>query len=495
MRRNNIIVLVNCQPIAQLHQQYPSIVMQPQTGEVPLGLLYLAGELEHSGFDVVIKDNTITSIPNDELADEIAALSPLLVGFSLLAFNVRNVRDVARLFKHQCPDIPLVLGGPHATILPMEFAMLDFVDVVITHQGELSLKNIAIQVKNGEFKPTVNPAQKVIRGVPPESLDDLQLPARHLIDLNKYKRLSYVMDITPTDYVCSSRGCPFKCAFCSSKTFWEQRYFKRTPRFVVDEIEKLIEDYGSQGIYFREDNFTVSRKHVQDVCKEIIARNLKIKWECESRVDTLKKEDLELMKEAGCSGIWCGVESGSQKILDAIMKGYNIEQVRRFFNWCKEIDLPVAACFMIGFPHETAQDIISTYELSLSLSAKWVQFATYVGFPKSEVYEEILRSSLWEARWEDVFISRNENFTTSQLYALEFSMNRDAAIFLSHLSSSTSERPHTFYGAWKKLLWYLNHPSQVIQKVKTLSHGHEKPSPSFYELLSKFSKELHRSNP
>jgi len=487
-----------------LYNLYPSIVMRPQYGEIPLGVLYLAGELEHAGFDVVIKDNTIEHLPNDKLAEEIAALFPLFVGFSLLLFNVRSTRDVARLFKEDNPDIPVIFGGPHATIFPMKQALLNFVDIVITHQAEISLRDIAEQIRSGSFSPPREPHKKIIKGVPPNSLDDLALPARHLIDMNKYRRASYVLDVTPTDFICSSRGCPFQCAFCSSKFFWERKYFRRSAKLVVDEIEMLIEKYETKGIYFREDNFTVSRKHVISICEEIIKRNIKFKWECESRVDTISKDDLALMKKAGCAGIWCGVESGSQKILDSIMKGYKVEQVRDFFNWCQELEIPVAACFMLGLPGETAQDILETYELAVNLPAKWVQFATYIGFPKSEIYDKILKNSLWEACWEDVFITRNEHFTSSQLYSLEFAMNRDANMIAnSEVNNDDSSVVEVKTRLLRGFGWYLTHPLKIPGKfnliLKTIFSGNtelpDKEPETFYQLLEKFSQEKQRSNP
>jgi len=494
MRGSKPVVLVVCEPVEGLYEQYPSIVMKPYIGEIPLGVLYLAGELERTGFEVVIKDNTIDKVPNEELATEISFLSPLLVGFSLTLFNIRNSRDVARLFKEECPNTPVIFGGPHATIMPAEQAILDFVDIVITQQGEISLREIAEQLSNGSYSRVEDPEKKIIRGKSPASLDDLAFPARHLVNINKYSRKSLAMNITPTDYMCSSRGCPFQCAFCSSSIFWEHKYYTRKPTSIVDEIEVLMGEYGSKGIYFREDNFTVSRKHVLGVCEEIIRRKLDIRWECESRIDTLSKEDLAIMKEAGCNGIWCGVESGSQRILDSIKKGYKSKQVQNFFDWCREVDISTFACFMLGFPGENKEDILETYELATNLPVKRVQFATYVGFPKSEIYEKILRKSLWEAKWEDVLITRNEEFTTNQLYTMETVMNRDANKKIAN-DFKTNE-----LSIWiKRIIKSLINPYKAIKIIglilyKKLSTATGKQE-NIYELLDRFSRERQRSNP
>ena len=492
MRRSKPVVLVICEPVENLYEQYPSIVVKPYIGEIPLGVLYLAGELERAGFEVVVKDNTIDKIPNERLAAEISSLSPLLVGFSLTLFNIRNSRDVARLFKEESSNVPVIFGGPHATIMPTEQAILDFVDIVITHQGEISLREIAEQIRHGSYFPVGDPKKKIVRGKTPLSLDDLAFPARHLVDINKYNRKSLAMDITPTDYMCSSRGCPFQCAFCSSKIFWERKYYTRKPSSIVDEIETLMGKYGSKGIYFREDNFTI-RKHNLGVCKEMIRRKLDIKWECESRVDTVSKEDLAIMKEAGCAGIWCGVESGSQRILDSIKKGYKIKQVQNFFDWCRDVDISTFACFMLGFPGENKEDILETYELAINLPVKRVQFATYVGFPRSEIYDEILKNSLWEARWEDILITRNEKFTTKQLYTMEAVMNRDA-----NKTIAVDTKPGL--SIWiKRIIKSFLDPYEAIKRMKSillkrLSAATGKQE-NIYELLDRFSRERQRSNP
>ena len=496
MKDNNLVVLVLCLPILNLYEKYPSVVMKPQMKEIPLGLLYLAGELEKNGFQVIIKDNTIEQLSNEKLAIELAGLNPLLIGFSILAFNVRSSRDVARLVKKYNPGIPVVFGGPHATLMPLEQANYNFVDVVITGMGEISLVKIAKKIRDGSFSSREIPLNKIIRGEFPGSIDDIALPARHLVHLPAYRRRSFVLDCEPVDFITSSRGCPFTCRFCSSKSYWNRRYFKRNPALVVDEIELLIETYDSVGIYFREDNFAVDKKQVLAICNEIINRKLKIDWECESRVDTISKDVLAKMKQAGCKAIWCGIESGSQKILDNIKKGYTLKQVTDFVEWCHELGIDVGACFMLGFPNETADDIKKTYDFAAELPVKWANFSTYVGFPKSELYEDYLKTSLWESRWEDVLITRNESFTTAQLYQLEKVMNRDLAK-IKQKTGVTARRDLLLY--YLKVFFSLFiHPGKFPGKLKNLYYKITKIRTNdlpFDKLLLKFAAEENDSNP
>ncbi len=463
------VVLVLCEPIDALFYQYPSIVMIPQTGEVPLGILYIASVLEKSGFNVVVINNAIEHLSEEQLVSTILSHSPFLVGFSLLVFNVIQTDRVASRLKELAPSTVIVYGGPHATIMPQKQADKNHVDLVITHQGEITLTRIAREIRDCGFSPFKKNTEKIYRGEAVTNLDALPFPARHLIDISKYRRRSYVLEIEPVDFLCSSRGCPFNCTFCSSKTVWDRRYYLRSAKSVVDEIEHLISNYGSQGIYFREDNFTVSSEHVLTICAEIKRRGIVIPWECESRVDTIDKKVLEKMREAGCRAIWCGVESGSQRILDKLKKGYSLEQVGSFCESCKDVGIDVGACFMLGFPSETIYDIEKTYNFAISLPVKWVLFATYVGFPGSQLFDEIRERNLWDASWEDILIARNEYFSSSELYELESAMNRDARKHLNGKESLTLNESGKNILSIRKVFsfFYLivKHPFVFLKKI------------------------------
>lgn len=425
-----------------------------------MGVLYLAGELEKAGFRPIIFDFTVDPHPTDEALEELDKLDPLMVGFSVTLLNVRFACELAGELKFRRPDVPIVFGGPHVTILPRKHASYDFVDFVVINEGELALVEIAKQVQLGTINTAVSPDKKIIQGQHP-NLDKLALPTRHLIDMENYRRRGQVMDVSPTDIVCTSRGCPFNCAFCSSKTIWHQKYYMRSPEKVVDEIEFLMSKYETKGIYFREDNFTVSRRHVMGICDEIKKRDLDILWECESRVDTVTREMLTAMKEAGCSGIWCGVESGSPRILKKIRKGFTVGKVLSFYEWCRALDIPTHAMFMLGFPGETPDDLRESYELALKLPTNKVQFATYCGFPGSEMYDEIKGGELVVAQWEDLLISHNEYFTLEQLYELEAAMNYQAN--RNRVKTGSKEISLKRIGRW---LSYIAHPKLGWQVVK-----------------------------
>ncbi|NQU19467.1 radical SAM protein, partial [bacterium] len=271
-----------------------------------------------------------------------------------------------------------------------------------------------------------------------------------------YSRKAEVLEETPADVLYTSRGCPYNCAFCSSSLIWKRTYSKRNGNAVTNEIEHLINKYKSKAIIFREDNFTCNKEHVIDICRNIISRKINIPWECESRIDNLSPDIIAYMAKAGCRAMWFGIESGSPKILNQILKGITLSQARNVFKLCKEAGIRTGAAFMLGFPNENIEDIIMTRDFALELNADITYFAVYVGFPFSSLYKYFLNNKLIEFKYRDVLITRNENFSFRQLQIMERKMQ---SYMNFHKSIRTSLRsPKLFLNGIFKII---RHPGAV----------------------------------
>jgi radical SAM superfamily enzyme YgiQ (UPF0313 family) len=181
------------------------------------------------------------------------------------------------------------------------------------------------------------------------------------------------------------------------------------------------------------------------------------------------------------------VESGSQKTLDAIKKGYKVEQVVKFYSWCQELQIPAGAAFMLGFPGETPRDVADTFEFAQKLPCAWTRFGAYVGFPGSELYEKILQAGLYDARWDDILIARNEYFSASQLYELESAMNRKAKMPQRTLAKKIKiavTRPERVFEAVAEKI----NSRRARSRRAKFPHGKPaKPPADFYDLLKRFS--------
>jgi magnesium-protoporphyrin IX monomethyl ester (oxidative) cyclase len=406
------IVLVN-PDVECLQKRFETITLAKLTPQPPLGLCYLAASLEASGHMVTIIDGYAESLSPQLTAEKIIESQPTLVGITLTCVNVAQGEEIAYLIKQADASIMVVVGGPEVTLQPEKALNCEDVDFAISGEGEYSLvKLVDALEKNADkksipgliFRKTNGVAHCSLDPVPVANLDDLPLPSRHLLDWENYNTSGhYLLSAKRVMSVSTSRGCPYRCTFCSSSFHWNRTYRSRSAISVVDEIEKLIIEFGADGINFREDNFMVDKRRVREICKEILKRNIKISWLCETRVDNVDRPTMELMREAGLAGVWCGVESGSPKILKQIKKGYSVEQIRRAFSLFNSLEIKSLAGFMIGFPNEEEDDIWKTYNLAIDINPTFAYFQTYVAFPKGELYDYVLKNGLYCDRWRDVY--------------------------------------------------------------------------------------------
>lgn len=377
------------------------------TGEKlpPLGLAYLAAVLEEEGISVRIVDNYLLEKPISFIEQEVRSLSPEIVGVTCSSITYQQCIKICRSVKVVDPNVKIVTGGPHPTVMPESMLKHQDVDYVVQGEGEQTFLELVKSILGGGKPDGImglihrSNKGKIIRNPPRpfiENLDALPLPARHLLPIEKYPRKIKFLDVSPVDSMNTSRGCPFSCAFCSVGSIWGRKYRFFSPRRTADEIGHLINQYGTRGIYFREDNFTVNKDRVFKICEEIRRRRLDLDWVCESRVDLLSRKILANMKAAGCKAIWFGFESGSQRILNVLNKEITVEDSKKAVKLCKEVGIKVGGSFMIGIPGETPSDVKSTVKLAKQLNPDWCWFNIFVGIPTSKLYSKILDQHLYE---------------------------------------------------------------------------------------------------
>src|SRR5674476_1280423 len=155
-----------------------------------------------------------------------------------------------------------------------------------------------------------------------------------------------------------SRGCVFHCGFCETRKLWGKICRGFSPKRVIGEIKDLQSRYGTKGIYFINDNFTLRKKETNELCNLMLENKLDLEWVCDTRVDLVNDELLALMSRAGCKTIWFGVESGSQKILQRIGRDTTLTQIENAFKLCGKNHIKTACSFMLGVPDETLNDCL-----------------------------------------------------------------------------------------------------------------------------------------
>lgn len=405
------IVLLNAPSKDVLDAATPDFVHENSGHVPPMGLLYVASAIEKSRHEVIFLDAALEGMSYEQAA--IAALEhkPDVVGFQAMTFTLRDNLFVARKIKKRAPRVITIFGGAHPTIYPKETAALDEVDFAFAGEGEVGMVAFLDVFRDAEARSKVpGIAAKREDGITYNcdheyihDMDSIPFPARHLAP---YKRYSSVLSHHDTvTLMITSRGCPFNCIFCNRMG---RQYRYHSAEYVLREFDE-IHRLGIREVFIHDDTFSLKRERVEAICNGLIERGYPMIWEARTRVDCVDKELLVLMKRAGCERLSFGVESGSAKVLKAMRKGTDIDQIRKVFAWCRDIGITTLADFMIGNVDEKAEDIAMSVSLMKQLAPDYVQWSILSPYPNTPIYKMALEKGLvtedvWLRFAEDPFL-------------------------------------------------------------------------------------------
>ena len=366
----------------------------------PIGLAYLAAVLEQDGHEIKIIDCPVCGVDHEKLKAELASFAPMLIGITSMTPTILSAFQSARVAKEACPDSTVVLGGPHATFMSKQILSQEAaVDIVVRGEGEKTILELAqhspnldslhkikgITFKNHDGQITQTPNRPFI-----QNLDELPLPAYKYVPLERYRIFGRThLQVT------TSRGCPYQCSFCISSQMFGAKFRARSPKNVVDELEWLRDVHGANGISFCDDTLTLDRQRILEICEEIKNRKIGLPWGCLTRVDRVSKEVLAKMREAKCQLIHFGVESGSQKILDAVKKGTTVGQNEKAIKLTKEEGLFVAVSVIVGYPGETKDTVEKTMDFIRKTEPDDVWLAIATPYPGTEL-RTLVESRGWK---------------------------------------------------------------------------------------------------
>lgn len=367
---------------------------------VPLGLAYIGAVLEENGHDVKVYDPA--PYENITLEKTLRSFDPELVGVTCTTAQMPKGLDMAHIIKNFSKDVPIVLGGVHPTSAPQQTLEFEDVDIVVIGEGEETMRELADSLEKnkdiGEVKGIGYKEDNRIKFTEPrpliKNLDDIPYPARDLFPMKWYtQRCTNLRGLwlSATNQM-SSRGCPFTCAYCASAQVWRRKLRTISAGKVVDEMELLLEKYKIEGIGFSDDTFAVNKKRTIKICEEIRNRKLDLVWTVGLRVDTVDEEIIKELSKSGCVQISFGVESGSEKVLNALNKGTNPAQTVRAFKICKKYGIRRLATFMIGNPEETMEDIEKTRKLAHAIDADFAEFFITTPYPGTKLYEMAIQN-------------------------------------------------------------------------------------------------------
>ncbi|MFT5680431.1 MAG: anaerobic magnesium-protoporphyrin IX monomethyl ester cyclase [Myxococcota bacterium] len=336
----------------------------------PLALIAISGPLLSAGFEVEIIDSALHP---DFIQRTLDALDgALCLGVSLITGPmIADTIAVCRAAKARYPDLPIILGGWHPSILPEQTLEADFVDSVVLRQGELAMLDIVTRLSEGDtvhgVKGTLSkPGGTVTRHAdrPYTPVVDLpkRMPGYERIDYDAYERatgLRWVMYTT-------SHGCPYNCSYCSNASVYGRKLDELPVEQVLDEVTWLVKKYDIRLLGIIDDIFFASRKRSLAIAEGFLSRNLNIQWYIQDRADSIAKlsiDQAKMLRRSGLVRVHFGAESGSDKVLESIDKLSRVSRTLEAVERCRDADIRASFGFIFGLPDEDEDDMLQTVDL------------------------------------------------------------------------------------------------------------------------------------
>lgn len=403
------ITLIRYHDKGNINTRLPQSLNRVQGHLPPLGIAYVAASLERAGFSVSIIDAPAMNFARDDVLTLLKRNKPTLVGVTTMTSSFHGALEACSLAKEAGATV--VIGGVHLEIYPEQSLSYDVVDYGIVGEGEESFVKLAEALRDGSDVSTIpgiafkKDGKVIVNGtVLVSDLDLLPMPARHLLPNNRY---SSIIGLHPVTTMIASRGCPYHCGFCFKQAADKKVRF-RSAKNVVDEMAHVVEKYGIKEIMFYDDTLTMNRQFVIDLCEDILSRGLTVKWETPSRIDTVDREMLTLMKRANCTRLRFGVESGNPRILKLMNKKITLDQVREVFSITRRVGIETFAYFIIGYITETEETIKETIAFAKSLKADLFMFTVATPYPGTPLYTMAQELGFVKGDyWEDLTLGRN----------------------------------------------------------------------------------------
>ncbi|MFH1367121.1 MAG: radical SAM protein [Patescibacteria group bacterium] len=370
-----------------------------------LGLGYVAAAAEKAGHEVKILDMAAQPTTRKNLALLLRQYEPDLIGFNLTNLTIDRGVLVAKFCKNIQPHTVIAVGGPAAEILPeatLAHACFDlglrgeadftFVELLDYLSGKRKEKPEGLIVReNGGINFYGEPALIL-------NLDEIPFPARHLF---KGQYMHIAARKKPFASMMTSRGCPYRCGFCSKVPNW-CRLRAMSAGKVVEEFRTLSKQ-GIKEVNLYDDTFTCQRQRTLDICQGLIEAKFDLIWAARTRLDSIDEELLKKMKEAGCYRLHLGIESGSDEILKKMNKMITREQIIKGMKLIKSFGYETVGYFLLGYPGETVATMEETRQLIKEIPLDYIELNTFHPLPDSPVYQEMLAQGVEKVKneWYD----------------------------------------------------------------------------------------------
>ncbi len=379
----------------------------------PLGILYLASVLKERGVEVSVLDQPAKGLTTDETVNWVEKEKPDILGFSTFSSSGRTAAWISSKVKEKNPNILVVLGNHYATFNSKRILRkYPSVDIIVRGEGENTVVDLVNSMQNEDnlkkvsgitFRYNKNIISTHDRPLI-RDLDSLPFPDRKLIDVDYHSFIAGA-NIAPKKFtsIVSSRGCVYRCRFCSCTSFARNKWRPRSIGNILEELHFLASE-GYKQFVFVDDSFTLNQKRVVKLCREIRKERIEMDWICEGRVNNCSFEMLREIAKAGCKVLYLGIESANQRILDYYDKQITPQQSKDTVKAARKAEIDViVGSFIVGAPDETKEEIQNTIEFAKRIPIDFPQFNILGVFPGTDLWNDLENKGFLDERedyWE-----------------------------------------------------------------------------------------------
>jgi radical SAM superfamily enzyme YgiQ (UPF0313 family) len=357
----------------------------------PIELISLAAIARNEKIEVSLLDAIAENLTTHEVQEKIKEFNPsqivCLTGFECIEEDIAELKNLKRVF----PATQQIVFGHYASVFRKEIMELCDIDFIIHGEPDLIFKDLILYIKNKNSFSEIEGLsyrfeEKIVHNAIAGRIiypNELPMPAFDLLKNNLYKEPFFP---EPYGLIQSARGCPYQCNFCVKS--YGTKLTTLTPENIILQLENYIQLFNIKAFRFIDDTFTAVPSRVIEFCKLLISKKLNLKWSCLARPDTLDSEMLSWMKEAGCSRLYIGVEAGSQKIIDALHKKFNIDEALINCKKAKNMGFELMGFFMVGHPKEKLEDVKKSLQFALKSGFSFISVSTLLPYPGTALYDQ-----------------------------------------------------------------------------------------------------------
>lgn len=355
---------------------------------VPVGIGYLMGVFQEVGIKCICFDEQIDKNIPEKIKEYVSTIEPpYIFGFSVLSNALKNAISLSVELKQQYPDSVIIFGGIHPTAMPDEMMAYEHIDVVVRGEAEdiivelyqclknkkdfTHLESISYR-RNGQI---IHNARS--KGI--ENLDNLPSFPYELLSNKKYD----------FGFVIGSRGCPHNCFFCSNKINSQRKFRYRSSESIVNDLRLLYYKFNRKYINFLDDDLLTNHTRIRELVEAIKKSDIykKMHFNFNARGDNCNEEILQLLFDAGFSGVYFGIETASERVMKMANKGETVQEVVDAIRIAKKIGFFVSCNFIFGLPGETPQDRKDAFKLTKELDIDIVKYNNATPYPGTQLYQ------------------------------------------------------------------------------------------------------------